>query len=414
MAQEILQEADAGAMKPARIARGSAEYRAVSAAVFSCGFSIFSILYCTQPILPLLVKEFDVTPAESSLALSLTVVCMAVAMLFASSLSEAVGRKPLMLGALLASSALTLALAFSTEWSHILWLRALAGVALSGMPAVTLAYLAEEMEPQAVAPAVGLYIGGGAVGGMTGRLMVAFLADYGVAFGSWRLAMAGIGVIGLLSAIVFWKALAPSRHFTPRALSPVALVRSLIAHMGNPGIALLVIEGFVLLGSFMVLFNYIGFRLQGPQIGLSQAAAGLVFIVYPLGSVGSATMGSWAARFGRGRMLVATIAIMIAGLVLMIPESLISLALGLAIMTFGFFGAHSICSGWAPALAERDKAQSSSLYLLFYYVGGGIIGSAGGFFWSGYGWTGVVLFSGALMAGTLVLAALMWRFAKVQ
>lgn len=409
MALEPQQAGTAGEEAP-RIARGTAEYRAVAAAIFSCGFSIFAILYCTQPILPLFVQDFKITAAESSLALSLTTICMAVAMLFASSLSEAVGRKPLMLAALFASSVLTLALAFATQWDHILWLRALAGVTLSGAPAVTLAYLAEEMEPKSVAPAVGLYIGGGAVGGMTGRLVVAFLADYG----SWRLAMIAIGITGLVSCIIFWRALAPSRHFKARALSPAAMVKTLISHMRNPGIALLVIQGFVLLGSFMVLFNYIGFRLQGAPFHLSQAAAGLVFIVYPLGSVGSATMGSWAARYGRGTMLVATIGIMIAGLFLLVPDSLIFLSLGLAVLTFGFFGAHSICSGWAPALAEQDKAQASSLYLLLYYIGGGVVGSAGGIFWSDYGWTGVVAFSAALMFGTLVLAGLMWRYAKVQ
>ncbi|MDP4594550.1 MAG: MFS transporter, partial [Beijerinckiaceae bacterium] len=249
-----------------------------------------------------------------------------------------------------------------------------------------------------------------AVGGMTGRLVVAFLADYG----SWRMAMAAIGIAGLVSCIVFWKALAPSKHFVPRALSPVALIRTLVAHMGNPGIALLVIEGFLLLGSFMVLFNYIGFRLQAAPFHLSQAMAGLVFIVYPLGSFGSATMGAWAGRQGRGKMLVTTIAIMIIGLVLMFPDSLLSMCIGLAIMTFGFFGAHSICSGWAPALAERDRAQSSSLYLLFYYTGGGVAGSLGGFFWDWHGWNGVIGFSAALMVGTLLLAVLMWRYARVQ
>ncbi|MGE3245635.1 MAG: MFS transporter, partial [Beijerinckiaceae bacterium] len=394
-----------------RIARGTREYRAVSAAFFSCGFNIFAILYCTQPVLPRLVQEFDVTPAESSLALSLTTIVMAVSMLFASSLSEVVGRKPLMLWALIAASALTLALAFATQWSHILWLRSLAGLALSGMPAVALAYLAEEMEPGSVASAVGLYIGGGAVGGMTGRLLAAFLADYG---GSWRMAMAAIGLTGLVSAIVFWKMLAPSRHFTPRAMSPVALIGSLAGHLRNPGILLLVTAGFLLLGSFMVLYNYIGFRLQGAPFYLSQAIAGLVFLTYPIGSFSSAWMGALAGRHGRGRMMILCLVITIVGLVLMVPASLVSLALGLAVMTFGFFGAHAIASGWAPALAERDKAQASSLYLLLYYTGGGIAGTLGGVFWSGYGWNGVVLFSGVLMLGTLVLMLLLWRHAKVQ
>jgi YNFM family putative membrane transporter len=393
-----------------RIAKGTPQYRRTSLAIFSCGFSIFALLYCTQPILPLFVDEFHVSPAQSSLALSLTTITLAVAMVFASSFAEAFGRKPLMLGALVAASVLTLLLSVATQWNQILWLRALAGVALSGMPAVALAYLGEEMEPQAVAPAVGLYIGGGALGGMSGRLFVAVLADYG----SWRIAMAFIAATGLVSAVIFWRALTPSQHFVPRGLHFSGLAASLFRHFRNPGMVLLVCEGFLLLGGFMVLYNYVGFRLQAPPFNFSQSLAGLVFACYPIGSLGSATMGNLAARFGRGRVLVASILIMIAGLILMTPDYLVSIVIGLAIMTFGFFGAHAICSGYAPALAEQDKAQASSLYLLFYYVGGGIAGSAGGLFWSSAGWPGVALFSGLLMTGTLIAGVLLARRAPSQ
>lgn len=393
-----------------RIARGTPQYRRTSLAIFSCGFSIFALLYCTQPILPLFAEQFGVSPAQSSLALSVTTITMAVAMVFASSFAEAFGRKPVMLISLIASSILTVLLAVASEWSQILWLRALAGVALSGMPAVALAYLGEEMEPQAVAPAVGLYIAGGALGGMAGRLFVAVLADHG----SWRIAMAFIGATGLISALVFWRSLPPSRHFVPRGLTFRGLSRSFLNHLGNPGLVLLMGEGFLLLGGFMVLYNYIGFRLQAAPFNFSQSIAGLVFACYPIGSLGSATMGNLAARFGRGRTLVASVLIMITGLILLTPDHLVTIVLGLAIMTFGFFGAHGIASGFAPALADTDKAQASSLYLLFYYVGGGVAGSVGGFFWSSAAWPGVALFSGALMAGTLIVSLMLARRAPSQ
>ncbi len=399
---------DAGTDRPARIAAGTPAFRRINIAIFSCGFSIFALLYCTQPVLPLFTQEFGVSAAESSLALSLTTATMAFAMLLASSLSEVIGRKPLMLGALIASSVLTLALAFAPEWSHVLWLRALTGVALSGMPAVALAYLGEEIETKSVAPAVGLYIGGSAFGGMTGRLLVATLADYG----SWRLAMAGIAVTGLISAVVFWRALPPSLHFHARAPDLRKLVASMWACARNPGIALLLLAGFLMLGSFMAVYNYVGFRLQGAPFFLSQSLAGLIFVVYPVGSFSSAFMGAQAARWGRGRVFIASILITFAGLVLMTPDSLPVMVAGLIVLTFGFFGAHAIASGWAPAMVAQDKAQASSLYLLFYYVGGGVAGTLGGVFWASHGWTGVALFSGAMMLGLLAVAFALSRIAR--
>ena len=388
-----------------KIAAGTSEFRRVNIAVFSCGFSIFAILYCTQPVLPQLAREFAVTPAQSSLALSLTTITMAIAMLFASSLSEVYGRKLLMVIALVGSAILTLALAAAPDWTSLLWLRGLAGVTLSGAPAVTIAYLGEEMEKAAVPRAVGIYIGGGALGGMSGRLVAAFLADYG----SWRWAMAGLGVLGLVSAVVFWRSLPPSRHFTARPFKLLDLALSMARLSVKPAIAILVVEGFLLLGGYMAVFNYIGFRLQAPPFSMSQAVAGLVFLVYPIGSYASAFMGGLAGRQGRGRVLTLSISIMIAGLVIMTPDNVVTLTIGLAILTFGFFGAHAISSGWAPALTDSDKAQSSSLYLLLYYIGGGVAGSYGGVFWASHGWPGVAAFAGSLMAATLVAALALWR-----
>ena len=388
-----------------KILAGTPEFRKINVAVFSCGFSIFAILYCPQPVLPQLVVEFGVSPATSSLAVSITAIVMAIAMLFASSLSEAVGRKALMVAALVGSSILTLALWAAPGWHSILWLRALTGLALSGAPAVTLAYLGEEMAPKAVAPAVGLYIGGSALGGMAGRLVAAYLAD----FGSWRMAMAALGVLGLVSAIVFWRALPPSRHFKPRALSVGVLTLSMLRLLRNPTVLLLVAAGFFLLGSFMTLYNYMGFRLQAAPFNMSQAIAGSIFIVYPIGSFGSAWLGALAARRGRGPVMISTVIMMLGGLALMTPDSLISIGAGIILLTFSFFGAHSICSGWAPAATPTDKAQASSLYLLLYYIGGGIAGSVGGVFWASGGWNGVALFCGAMMLGTLAVAIALTR-----
>jgi YNFM family putative membrane transporter len=402
---ERAESVEAGASS--RIAAGTPEFRRTNIAIFFCGFSIFAILYCTQPVLPLFSETFGVSASESSLALSLTTATMAVAMLFASSLSEVVGRKSMMLGALLASSALTFVLAFAQDWNQVLWLRALAGIALSGMPAVALAYLAEEMEPKAVASAVGIYIGGSAIGGMSGRLITAALADYG----SWRLAIAALALTGFASAYIFWRALPASQHFEARTPSFSKLASSMLACARNPGIALLLVLGFLMLGGFMAVYNYLGFRLQAEPFLLTQALAGLVFVVYPAGSIASAYMGGQAAKYGRGPVLVASLCMMTFGLVLMTPDNLASIAVGLAILTFGFFGAHAIASGWAATLVEKDKAQASSLYLLFYYVGGGVAGTAGGVFWENAAWPGVALFAGAMMAGTIIVALLLWRVA---
>ena len=182
-------------------------------ALFSAGFATFALLYCVQPLMPVFAHDFHVSAAQSSLPLSLTTGLLAPAMILAGSLSESHGRKPMMVASLFASSILTLACAFGPHWPTLLALRALAGIAFAGLPAISLAYLSEELDTTSVGLGVGLSIGGNGLGGMSGRLLTGLMADVL----SWRYAVGAIGGLGLVATFIFWRTLPPSRHFHPRS-----------------------------------------------------------------------------------------------------------------------------------------------------------------------------------------------------
>lgn len=392
--------------RPGRIAAGTPAFRRATWALFAAGFATFALLYSVQPLLPAFSAEFGIGPATASLALSVSTAALALAMLVASSVSEVVGRKGIMVAALGVSALATLASAFAPAWPHILGFRTLMGLTLSGLPAVAMAYLADEVEPSAIGRAMGLYIGGSALGGMSGRLVVAVLLDVT----TWRWAVAGLGLAGLACALVLLKALPPSRQFQPRRPDLSSLFGSLAAHLKDPGLRLLFLEAFLLMGSFVAVYNYIGFRLLAPPYALSPSVVGLVFASYLLGTVSSAWMGGLADRYGRRRMLWVGIVIMLAGILLTLASSLALIVAGIGVMTFGFFGAHSIASGWVGRRAQQAKAQASSLYLLAYYAGSSIVGTSLGLVWAAAGWSGVVAATSALVVVALGVAI---RLARV-
>ncbi|MBV8429799.1 MAG: MFS transporter, partial [Solirubrobacterales bacterium] len=179
------------------IESGTPAFRRTILAMFAAGFSTFALLYCVQPLLPLFAREFRVSPAQSSLSLSLTTGLLALTIPVTSALSEGWGRKPVMVASLLASAALTIVAALVPGWRGLLVVRALEGVAFSGLPAVAMAYLSEEMHPRGLGLAMGLYVGGTALGGMAGRLVTGLLAD----LASWRLAVGTIGALGVLAGL---------------------------------------------------------------------------------------------------------------------------------------------------------------------------------------------------------------------
>jgi YNFM family putative membrane transporter len=381
--------------------RGTPAYRNAAIALFAAGFSTFALLYCVQPLLPLFSSAFGVSPAASSLAVSAATIGVAVSLVIVGGLSDRMGRKVVMATAQVLVVLLTLGVSLAPSWNSILVLRFASGVALAGVPAVAMAYLAEEVEPGSLGSVMGLYIAGNAMGGMAGRLLTGVLADM---TGSWRWAVGIIAVIGLLAALVFIKFLPPSRRFEPAPSGRlIHHLRGIGALFKEPTLPWIFACGFMLMGAFVALFNIMGYRLTAPPFNLSQTHVGLVFLVYLVGAPVSAWFGRLGDKHGRGKILAVAAATMLAGLLLTLPNTLFLIVPGLAMVTGGFFGAHALASAWAGSRVPAARGQASSLYLFFYYLGPGLFGALAGRLWSQFGWWGVAAEIGLMNAALLLI-----------
>ncbi len=383
--------------------RGTSAYRRATLALFCAGFATFAMLYCVQPLLPLLASHFSVSAASSSLALSLTTLSLAVCLLVSGALAESWGRKPVMVAALALASLLGLACVLVESWNLLLVLRALLGLALSGLPALAMAYVGEEFDPESLPAAMGLYIGGTALGGLLGRLLSGLLSD----MGGWQMALGGIAGLGLLALGLFVWLLPPSRHFKAQTLSLGGLLENFRQHLGNPVLRNLFLQAFLLMGGFVALFNYIGFRLAGAPFGLSSTVIGLLFTVYLAGIFSAGWAGRLVPRFGAKAVMQGGIGLMLLGVALCSMPWLVAIIAGLALFTLGFFAAHAVASGQVGQHAKGAKAQASALYLCAYYLGSSVVGYAAGYVWEHAGWLPLM----AVLAALFVLAA--WRVRRL-
>lgn len=387
------------------IRHGTPAFRRVNWALFAAGFATFGLLYCVQPLLPEFSRDYGVGEATSSLSLSLTTFVLAFGMLFAGVLSDAWGRKPVMVGSILASAVLVLASALTPDWTTLLVLRTLLGLSLAGLPAVAMTYLAEEMDIASIGLGMGLYISGNAIGGMSGRLITGVLTD----FANWRVGVIVVAVIGLACGFAFWRLLPPSRHFQRQPLRWRVLGDRVGVIFHDRGLPWLFAEGFLLLGAFVTIYNYIGYRLLAPPYHLSQAIVGAIFVIYLIGTFASPWVGHLAGKLGRRKVVWWMLALMLAGTLLTAFSSLWAILAGIVLLTFGFFGGHSVVSSWVGRRAGAAKAHASSLYLFCYYMGSSIAGAAGGLFYSAHGWNGIVWFVGALALVGLAIALGLYR-----
>ncbi|WP_418062185.1 MFS transporter [Pimelobacter simplex] len=378
--------------------RGSAAYRRIMAAMVCAGMVTFVLLYDTQALLPAFHDDFGVTPAQATLSMSVTTAGLALGLLVAGPASEVLGRTRLIVGAVWLSTLVALVCPFAWSWHALLVLRFVQGVVLAGLPAVATAYLREELHASAQARAAGVYIGGTALGGMTGRLLTAPVTEAL----DWRWGLGAAAVLSLGCAVAVTVALPPSRNFQARARQHLALGAMSRAALADPALRRLYVIGACSVGALVVVFNALGFRLVAAPHHLGLGAISLLYLVYPLGTVSATVSGAWADRVGRRAVLPVGCAVAIAGVALTVPHGLVAIVAGLACLTTGFFVVHGIASGWVAARAHAAGAsasQAAAFYLCAYYVGSSVFGSLGSSAWTAYGWAGPA----ALALGLLVV-----------
>ncbi|MDO5049196.1 MAG: MFS transporter [Actinomycetaceae bacterium] len=375
---------------------GSPEYRRISISLFLAGLATFALLYDTQPVLPQIGAHFGLRPDQAALSVSVSTLGLAVALLAVGPYSEVHGRTRIIFASLFMAGLVAIGVGLAPTWEVMLMLRLLQGLSVAGLPAVAMAYLSEEVHDSAQARAAGLYIGGTALGGMTGRLGVSGLAEVV----GWRGGLIGMGVVALLCAVAVWRWLPRSRGFIAGESGLRNLAKQTSSIMHDKVLLGLFFIAAAGMGSFVGVFNIMGYRLEAPPYNYSVGVVGLIFLVYALGSYASAYAGKMAGKWGQRSVAPWAVTVMIVGLLLTLATPIWLIILGLAIFTSGFFATHGVASGWVAARARAGvgaTGQASSGYMFFYYFGSSVFGALAGTFWHAMQWPGVVLMAGVLL-----------------
>ncbi|MEV8598025.1 MFS transporter [Streptomyces sp. NPDC052012] len=382
-----------------RMAPGGAGYRRMSFALFLAGVATFALLYSTQALLPLISGDFGVSASDASWTVAAATGGLAVFVLPMSALSERFGRRTVMTASLGVAVTVGLVVPFAPSLGWLVALRALQGAALAGLPASATAYLAEEVRPKALVTAIGLFVAGNSVGGMSGRVITGWVAqEWG-----WRVAVGVLGVIAVGCAVAFRLLLPVPRHFRAGSLRPGVLVRTVRGHLANPLLRRLYAIGALFMTVFGGVYTVIGYRLTSAPFSLPQGVVGSIFLVYLVGTVSASAAGRLVGRLGRRGALYAAGGTTAVGLVLSLVDALSLVLLGLVLITAGFFAGHAVASSAVGKTATEGRAQASALYQSAYYVGSSAGSTVGAVAFHGGGWAGAVGVGLVAVAGVVAI-----------
>jgi predicted MFS family arabinose efflux permease len=365
----------------------SREYRRILMGLGAAGVATFAQLYSPQGLLPTLARGLGVDAAEAALSVSVATLGVALAVLPWSWVADRVGRLRAMQAAIIASTLLGVAVAVAPDLPTLLGLRLVEGMALGGLPALAVTYLHDEVHASHTAAAAAAYISGTTVGGMSGRLVAGPLAG----LIGWRGALLTVAALCAVASAVFLRLMPRARGWAPTGR---ATLRDVLAgvrtSVRDPWLLALYAQGALLMGGFVAVYNYLAFRLEGPEFALPATIGSLIFGAYAAGTVSSRLTGRLVPRFGRRAVLAAGTVTMVAGAVATLSGSLPVVVAGLLVFTAGFFAAHATASAWVGARATTGRAQATALYNVAYYSGSAVVGWLLGYAWSGRGWGGVV------------------------
>ncbi|MGG5207342.1 MFS transporter [Chryseobacterium sp. MIQD13] len=362
--------------------KGSRRFRYIKLCIFFSGLSVFAQLYLFQPILPTVSEYFKTTAGDSSLLVSSSTIGMAVGLLFFAFKADSYSRKRLMTFSLVSSAVLTIISAWMPSLSLLIATGILKGFVVSGVSAIALAYLTEEVHVSVVGLAISMYLSGNTIGGMSGRIVATILAGE---FG-WRNAVLIIGIESLLLGLVFWKLFPESKFFNPQETDYSLKVKQMRRFLTDSYMLRLYFIAALLMGSFVSVYNYLSFRLEAPPFSLSHFVIAFIFLMYIFGVFGTMITSRLLKRFSSNFILKASVLFMLSGTALLLSENIYVIILGLGLFTLSFFAAHTMASQMTALHAKQGKSSATSIYWLFYYFGSSILGSGTGYILHAFSW----------------------------
>ncbi len=346
----------------------------IAFSMFLAGVCCYGLLYYYQPLLPLLTNEFGLSVAESSFAVSFSTLGMTIGLLIGMFFSDTVGRKKLFTTTLLFGALFALASSFTTSFFWLIVTCAVKGIFLAGTASVSLTYINEEVSEKNKSRVTGLYMAGGAMGGMSARVGASYLGN---AF-SWSWASVAVALIGFfLTAIIFWKS-PYSENFTPHRKTFKMLIANNVSLLTNKYLLAYCSIGAVMIGIFVSLYNYVSFVLLAPPFTLPKFYVSNIYFLFIFGLFGSVITYRLLRIAQPLQLLQLLLLNTIIGLSLLFINSVLSIILGLIFVTITFFIIHVVCSYVIGNLYPSQRSIAISLYLLLYYVGSSFIGSATG------------------------------------
>ena len=381
------------------------DYYKVIAVVMLSPITALGAQYCIQPVIKLISVSFGRGPEGAGLIMSACLLGMALALLALVGISERLPVKKCVIGALGFGCLTTAGAMLVKSFTLFLVLRALQGAILAVIPVLAVAYARRILPKEKVGFAVSMYVCGGSIGGLSGRLMMGVLADWV----GWEKAMLYLGSLYFLFTLLILYLMKPDKELAPLESQQMGQQPDFFSRENLP-LLWVCLFGFSFGGCFLSVFNFIPYVFSAPPYSFSTSVIGMLFTLQVVGTFSSFAAGKLHSCFGPGKIMLANLLLILAGIWISVLVPVLAKILGLVLIIGGFFAVHAMASGVCGQVARVNKAGATAAYMFFYYSGASIMTAACGYLYAAWGWWGIVGLITALVAVSCAILSCLWKY----
>jgi YNFM family putative membrane transporter len=357
--------------------------------VFSVVASAFTVIYITQPVLPVLQEEFGIDAKAASLSVSAVIFGIAVANLPFGILADRYPLHPIVLTGGTIVGAANIVCAFTEDIVIFTALRFVQGLFIPSLTTCVATYLSQNLPAMRLNVAMGSYVGATVAGGLGGRLLGGWIHPPL----HWRYALVSAAALVFGASVAAFVWLPKERKVHARDVQHAGFVQLL----AQPALLRSLLVAFGAFFVFSSTFNYLPFYLSRPPFSARTEVITFMYLSYLTGVAVGPLSGKLTNRIGSGKTMTLG-AVLFAGAIAATQiHSLPAVAASLVALCAGFFSIHSAAVGLLNRRITSSRGRANSLYVLFYYVGGAVGITASGHAFASYGWTGVALLNIAVL-----------------
>ena len=362
--------------------------------VIYCIIIILSVMYATQPIQPLLAKQFNISIIKASQFTDVIMLFLAISPIIYGYILEKTNVKKMLINSSIILFITNIFLGLATSYELFLFFRVIEALIVPAILTSLMSILAN-IDKENIKFNMSIYVASTVFGGLVGRIFSGFIAtnlSYEFVFYSLSLA--------ILVSIYFISKLS----YEGEATISKPKITDVMEILKDKRFLIIYFLMFCVFFVFSGVLNILPFRVKEISSNVSEFQISLLYLGYGMGILISLN-SSKIVKFFKNELntILFGLIFFLFITIFLIQENIIFIFILIFLFCVGMFTVHTVSTGLANSMKESQKSLTSGMYLSFYYLGGALGSFLPSIIYEKFGWNVVIYMFCIILLITFIL-----------